>query len=379
MKITKATPYLFFPGSRQNWLFIKIETDEGITGWGECYTIMDRDKNIYAIVEELTRYLIGRDPFNIKSFTYFAYVDFSRKRGSLDFFAAVSGIEMALWDIAGKALNAPVYKLLGGALRKELEVYANGWYYKAKTPEEVAEKAVQMVEQGYKGLKIDPLPGAWDMFLSPEHEEYAIQRIKAIRKAVGPKVKLMMDLHRRLSAYDAIALAEKVQEYDLFWYEEPVSCKNMKLLSEVNSKIKMRVVTGEEMYTKAEFRECFELSAADVINPDLGNCGGILELKEIAAMAEVYYVSVAPHNSNSSYLAASAMAHASVGMPNFLVAEHFVNLSKARDELVKEPLEVKDGYMIIPEGPGLGIEINEELLKKNPYQQLPMRTVHEYM
>jgi len=379
MKITNATPYIYFPGSRKNWLFIKIETDEGIVGWGECYTHLDRDRNIHTIVEELCRYLIGRDPFNVKSFTYFAYVDFAKKRGSLDFFAAVSGIESALWDIVGKALNVPVYKLFGGAIRQEFRLYANGWYYKANDPQEVAEKALEMVAQGYTGLKIDPLPEAWNMFLTPEDEKYAIERIKAIRKAVGPDIDLMMDLHRRLSTYDALRLAEKVEEYDLFWYEEPVSSKNMKLLADANEKIKMRVVTGEELYTKAEFKQCFEMAAADTINPDVNNCGGILELKEIAAMAEIYYVSVAPHNCNSSYLGTAAMAHACAGMPNFLIAEYFVNLSEARDRLAKEPLIVKDGYLLLPDRPGLGVDIDEEELLKNPYKQSPKREMHQYM
>ena len=290
MRITKATPYLCFPGSRKNWLFVKIETDEGITGWGECYTHLDRDRNIFTIVEELSRYLVDRDPFKIKSFTYFAYVDFAKKRGSLDFFAAVSGIEMALWDIVGKALNTPVYKLLGGAMHDKLRLYANGWFYKSASSEEVAEQAQKMVERGFTGLKIDPLPDAWNMFLSPEEEQYAIDRIKAIREAVGPKVDLMMDCHRRLSAYDALHLAERIEEYNLYWYEEPVSSKNLPLLAETKNKVKMRVVTGEELYTKAEFRQCFESHCTDTINPDLCNCGGILELKEIAAMAEIYYV-----------------------------------------------------------------------------------------
>ena len=376
MRITKATPYLCFPGSRKNWLFVKIETDEGITGWGECYTHLDRDRNIFTIVEELSRYLVDRDPFKIKSLTYFAYVDFAKKRGSIDFFAAVSGIEMALWDIVGKALNTPVYKLLGGAMHDKLRLYANGWFYKSASSEEVAEQAQKMVERGFTGLKIDPLPNAWNMFLSPEEEQYAIDRIKAIREAVGPKVDLMMDCHRRLSAYDALHLAERIEEYNLYWYEEPVSSKNLPLLAETKNKVKMRVVTGEELYTKAEFRQCFESHCTDTINPDLCNCGGILELKEIAAMAEIYYVSVAPHNCNSSFLATAAMAHACAGMPNFLIAEYFVNLEQGRD-LVSTPLKIENGYLILPKGPGLGVEIDEKAIKEHPYLPTAQRKMHE--
>ena len=214
------------------------------------------------------------------------------------------------------------------------------------------------------------------MFLSPEEEQYAIDRIKAIREAVGPKVDLMMDCHRRLSAYDALHLAERIEEYNLYWYEEPVSSKNLPLLAETKNKVKMRVVTGEELYTKAEFRQCFESHCTDTINPDLCNCGGILELKEIAAMAEIYYVSVAPHNCNSSFLATAAMAHACAGMPNFLIAEYFVNLEQGRD-LVSTPLKIENGYLILPKGPGLGVEIDEKAIKEHPYLPTAQRKMHE--
>lgn len=380
MKITNVKPYLCFSGWRRNWLFIKIETDEGITGWGEGYTFLDRDYSVMRYVEELGSCMIGRDPFNIKSFTYFAYVDFAKKRGSLDFYAAVSGIEMALWDVAGKALNAPVYKLMGGACRKKLRLYLNGWgAEEAKSLEDLKERAQKVVEQGYTAMKLDPLPPNWSMFLSREEQDYTIERIRAVREAVGPDIDLMLDAHRRMSAYDTVRLARSLEEYDLYWYEEPVSSKNVELLADVKSQIRQRVVTGEELYTKAEFRRVFELGAADTINPDPCNCGGLLELREIAAMAETYYISVTPHNCyNLSWLGVAGTAHACAGMPNFLIAEHYNRLDSVCKDLFKNELIVKDGYVYLPEGPGLGMEINEEYLLKRGYRHDAKRVMSEY-
>jgi galactonate dehydratase len=180
-----------------------------------------------------------------------------------------------------------------------------------------------------------------------------------------------------MAPYDALNLARELEEYKLFWYEEPVSARNMEMLANVKSQIKTRVVTGEELYTKAEFRRVFELGAADVINLDPQACGGMLELKEIAAMAETYYVSEAPHNSNLSYLAMSATSNIAITMPNHLISECFLEFEEARLGLVKEPLVIKNGYLYVSDRPGLGIEINEEYLLKYPYQQASKRVVHE--
>ncbi|MDR1977820.1 MAG: mandelate racemase/muconate lactonizing enzyme family protein [Synergistaceae bacterium] len=380
MKITSVKPYLIFSGWRRNWLFIKIETDEGITGWGEGYTFLDRDYSVMHYVEELSNCIIGRDPFNIKSFTYFAYVDFAKKRGSLDFYAAVSGIEMALWDIAGKALKAPIHRLMGGVCRDKLRLYLNGWGAEdVDDLGELSEKAQQAVAQGFTALKLDPLPPNWSMFLSREEEQYTIDRIRTVREAVGPNVDLLMDAHRRMSAYDTVNLARRLQEFDLYWYEEPVSSKNIELLAKVKSEIKQRVVTGEELYTKAEFRRVFELGAADVINPDPCNCGGLLELREIAAMAEAYYISVTPHNCyNMSWLAMAASGHVCAAMPNFLIAEYFNRLDGVCRDLFKDALVIKDGDLYLPDRPGVGMEINEEFLLKSSYKHDQRRAIHEF-
>jgi galactonate dehydratase len=206
LKIISVKSFLFHPGEQKHWLFVKIETDENITGWGECYTHLDRDRNIVQFIDELERYIIGRDPFNIKSFTYFAYVDFAKKRGSLDFFSAVSGIEMAMWDIVGKALQTPVYRLLGGAYKEKLRVYVNGWESGIRDLKDLGDRAVQAVKRGFSALKLDPMPDVWSMFLSREDIKYTIDRVRAVREAVGPDIDLLVDAHRRMAPHDALYL-----------------------------------------------------------------------------------------------------------------------------------------------------------------------------
>ncbi len=378
MKITDVKPYLCYPGTGKNWLFVRIATDEGIVGWGECYTQLDRDSAILGHIEQLERYLIGRDPFNIKHFSYVAYHDFAKKRGSMDFFSAMSGIEMALWDIVGKAVNKPVYKLLGGACREKIRIYANGWYYNCPDIGEMAERALKLVDKGFTALKFDPLPNPWRLHISREEEQAAVNCVKAIRMAVGPKIDLLIECHRRLAPYNALRLAKRLEEFEPFWFEEPVSCKNIDALASVADRTDLAIVTGEELYTKIEFREVFEKQAANIINPDVCCCGGILELKEIAAMAEAYFVAVAPHNYNSTTLGLAATVQAAAVMPNFLITEYFYNFEAPGKEASVEPLDVRDGYVYLNDRPGLGIDLDEKILEKMAPRQFPLRHVRQF-
>ena len=178
---------------------MKVETDAGIHGWGEAYTQADRDHAIAVHVEQLRRYLIGRDPFRIKHFTTVMYLDFAGKRGAMDFYSALSGLEQALWDIAGKSLGVPVCNLLGGACRDRIRVYANGWSSGDDTPAETARKAVALVERGFTAMKWDPFPGPWRPYISRAEEQAAVASVRAVREAVGPEVDLLIEVHRRLA------------------------------------------------------------------------------------------------------------------------------------------------------------------------------------
>ena len=373
MYVTAVQPFLVDPGAGKNWLFVKVDTDAGISGWGECYTQSDRDQSIVAHVQQLGRYLLGRDPMNIKHFTHMAYHDFAGKRGAMDFYSALSGLEQALWDIVGKHFGTPVCNLLGGACREKIRVYANGWSGGAGTPEDYAERALQIVVRGFTALKFDPFPGPWRTHISRQAEEQAVETVRVVREAVGPDVDLLIEVHRRLAPMHAVRVARAMEPYRPFWYEEPVSARNVDALAACRRDIRLPIVTGEELYTKAEFREVFEKQAADIINPDICNCGGLLELKEIAAMAEPYFVTVSPHNYNSTTVGLAATVQLAACIPNFLITEYFVNFEARGAEIAVEPLRVDGGYIALPQGPGLGIELRQDVLERYPYREFPLR------
>ncbi|MDE0198101.1 MAG: mandelate racemase/muconate lactonizing enzyme family protein [Caldilineaceae bacterium] len=372
MRVDSVKTYLVDSGSAKHWLFVKVETDEGIHGWGEAYTQLDRDRVIKRQMDELSRYLIGRDPFDIKQFVFSAYSDFAGKRGSVELFCAISGIEQALWDIAGKAAGQPVYNLLGGRTRRRLRVYANGWGG-AEDPEELAERARSVVARGFTALKFDPFPGRWRAYIDRKQEDEAVERVRAVREAVGPDVDILVEVHRRLAPMHAVRAAQAMEPYAPFWFEEPVSARDLDALAEVRHSISLPVVTGEELYTKNEFREVFERRAADILNPDVCNCGGILELREIGAMAEAYHVAVSPHNYNSTTVGLAATLHASAGMPNFLITEYFVNFEDVGREISLQSFEVENSYITLSERPGLGIDLDEQALEERPFRPRPLR------
>ena len=374
MQITDIKTFLVHPGKAKNLCFVKIETDEGIYGWGECYTQSDRDVQITAHVDQLRRYLIGRDPTNIKHFTQMAFDDFAGRRGAMDYYCAISGLEHAMWDIAGKSYGAPVHKLIGGACRDKIRVYANGWSGGNPTPDSLAERASEVIEAGFTALKFDPIPGRWRTYVSKDVEDAAVENVRAVREAVGPDVDILVEMHRRLAPMHAVRIAHEIERYRPFWYEEPILAENIPALASVRQKINIPVVTGEELYTKFEFREVFERQAADILNPDVCNVGGILELKEIAAMAEPYFVVISPHNFNSTTVGLAATIQVSAAIPNFLITEYFVNLEELGRDIAKNPFEVKDGYIQIPDAPGLGIDLDEERLAAYPYKPFPPRS-----
>ncbi len=374
MQITDIKHFLVNPTRGKNLCFVKIETEQGIYGWGEAYTQADRDLQITAHIDQLRRYLIGQDPRHIKRFLQWAYDDFAGRRGAMDFWCAVSGIEHALWDITGKAAGMPVHMLLGGACRDRIRVYANGWSGGGNSSADIAERARKVVDMGFTAMKFDPIPGAWRTFVSKEVEDAAIENVRAVREAVGPDIDILVEMHRRLAPMHARRIGKAIEQYRPFWYEEPVLAENIPALAEIRRDVDIPIVTGEELYTKFEFREVFEKRAADIINPDVCNVGGILELKEIAAMAEPYFVVVSPHNYNSTTLGLAATLQVSAHIPNFLITEYFVNLEEFGRDIAITPFEVENGYIRVPEAPGIGIDLDEDALAKYPYQPFALRS-----
>ena len=366
MKITAVKSYTVHPGWRKNLIFVKVETDAGIHGWGEAYSQYDRDTAVTAQLEALGRYAVGRSPFDIKHFTQVAFDDYAQRRGSVELFCAISGIEQALWDIVGKACKQPVYNLLGGRYRNKIRVYANGWSYSMKEPDDYARAAEKVVKQGFTALKFDPLPAPWRTYIPKEHERRAVRVVKAIRDAVGPDIDLLIEQHRRLAPMHAIRLDRQLAEFDLYLMEESCQAEYPDELALIRREIGVPMMIGEATYTKTGFRPLLEKRSADILNPDVACVGGILELKEIAAMAEPFLVAMSPHNYNSTLVALASTVHASATMPNFLITEYFLPFVEFCDKISPNQLKPKDGYIELPTAPGLGVDVDEAALKKYP-------------
>ena len=374
MKVSKVECLPIYSGWRKNFVFVRVETDSGLVGWGEAYSQYDRDGAVGAQVHELGRYLIGRDPFQIRHFLQIAFDDYAQRRGSLEFYCATSGLEQAMWDILGQASGQPVYNLLGGPCRAKIRVYANGWSYKLQKPDDYARAAEAVVKRGFTAMKFDPVPGPWRTYVPKEHIRRAVRVLRAMRDAVGPDVDLLLDIHRRLAPMHAIDLSNALAEFEPYWLEEPCQSENVEALADVRHASRIPVVTGEALYTRADFRPIFRARAADIINPDVSNCGGILELMNIAAAAESEMIAVSPHNYNSTTIALSATVHASACMPNFIITEYFLPFEEIGAKLCRNVLKPVDGYITLPEEPGLGLTVNEAAVRENKAQQYPART-----
>ena len=357
MKITEIKAFVSqLPGMWTNYVFVKVSTDEGIVGWGECSVGMD---SVKQVVEELGLTLVGKDPFRIEEHWQALYHIHHNVRGGVLHTAAISGIEIALWDIKGKALGVPIYEMLGGAMRDKIWGYGR---FDGATPELAVEKALSQVAEGFSALKGDPFAHQ-GIFTTPASERDAIAKVEAVRKAVGDDVELMVEVHGRLTPAEAICIGQALEQYRPFWYEEPVPPQNVDAMVKVSQSINIPLATGERLYTKWGFKDLLEKQAVAVVQPDACQAGGILELKKIAAMAEIYYVGFAPHNPYGPVNTMAAL-HVVAGTPNFIIQE---GGHADYSVLLKEPFPgQKDGYFDIPKGPGLGIEMDEDALLKHP-------------
>ena len=359
MKII-AIDNLLMRVERQNWHFVKITTDEGITGVGEA-SVEGRELTVCAAVDEFKRYLIGEDPGPIEHHWQRLHRH-GFWRGGIILNSAISAIEQALWDIKGKKLGAPVYELLGGPTRNRVQVYT---HCGAATPEATAELATSLVEEGYRGLKLGtgaPANGMDERTLI----RAAARKIEAVRKAVGPDVHLMLDNHGRFSPFYAIELMHALQPYNMLFLQELVPPENLQALKKVTDvRANVPLATGERLFSKWEFRELIEQQIVDIVQPDICHAGGILELKKIAAMAEAYYIKVAPHNPNGP-VATAASLHLSAAIPNFLILETAKN-EPHRSLAQKTGLKIENGWIELPRTPGLGIELDEEAIAAHPY------------
>jgi galactonate dehydratase len=278
-----------------------------------------------------------------------------------------------MWDAIGKMLGQPIYNLLGGPVRDKLRFYANGWAYGLTRPTDYAAAAEKLVARGFDALKFDPLPKPWRTFIGADHMRAGEEVLATVRKAVGPDVDLLIDNHRRLAPMHAVEMAMRYEKYRIYWFEEPCQAHNLDAMRYIRGKIATPVVTGEELYSKSAFRPVFEHAAADIINPDVCNVGGILELRDIAAMAEPYLVGVSPHNYNSTSVSLAATVQASVVMPNFVIGEYFVPFEEVSKRITPDALRPINGIIDVPTGPGLGVTVDEAFLRAHRRKPSPAR------
>ncbi len=361
MKITSVET--FIAGlDRRNYLFVRVQTDEGIHGIGEAYSC-GPDEATAAVVADFETWLIGKDPRDIEALWHLMYAG-SRFPGGSILNSALSGIEHALWDILGKSLGVPVWRLLGGQFRDRIRVYQSPH---GATPDALAEDAVRLIERyGYTALKIGPQPPNWTSMPYSTVVRESAKRLEAVRRAVGDDIEIGVDAHARIfEPVRALEMAEALKPYRPFFFEEALRPENIDAMAEVRAKATIPIATGEMLYTKFQFRELLEKKGADIIQPDVCIAGGLLELKKIAAMAEAYYVMVAPHNPMGP-VATAVNVHFAVSTPNFLILEYSPDDVGKRRDLLVEPLKVTDGYIDVPQAPGLGVELNLDAFKQYP-------------
>ena len=363
MKVTAIQTFIC-DAYRTNWVFIKVHTDAGLYGVGEA-TLETRERAVEAAIQELERYLVDRNPHDIEAFWHDAYRD-AYWRGGPVLMSALAGVEMALWDIKGKALGVPVYQLLGGKVRDRVPCYANGWFVGARTPDEFAAKAVEAVEAGFKGLKWDPF-GASYRELDRETLNAALDTVSAVHDAVGDRVDLLIEGHGRFDVPAAIRVGRALEAFDVLWFEEPTPPGNLEGLAEIRRRVRVPIAAGERLYSRWDFRECFRQECVDYAQPDVSHAGGLMEVRKIAAMAECFQVPVCPHNP-SGPVANAATLQIAACTPNFYLLETMFSDVQHRGEVCAEQVRMDKGTMAIGDAPGLGVDLNEEAIARYPYR-----------
>jgi galactonate dehydratase len=367
IKITRLETLLANAGLR-NYLFVRLTTDTGVIGIGEA-SLEWQERTVQTILHEWVEdRILGQDPFNIEDLIGRMIRD--QYQGGSTVMTAISGVEIAMWDVLGKVCGQPVYRLLGGRCRSEIHAYANGWYGGLSSPGEFAKRAQEVVSLGYNALKFDPFGTAWKDITSDEQEEVKAI-VAAVRKAVGPDIKLMLEFHGRLSVRSAIDIIRALEAYSPAWCEEPVTPDSLNLLLEVKSKVNAPIAAGERLYTIPEFFRLTALRAADIVQMDVAHCGGILASKKIAAMAAAQDMRIAPHCSVGP-VALSACLHLGLSCPNLMIQEAFGEFDVSwRDDLVKGWNPLSRGIFRLTDQPGLGIDIDDDVIAQHPYKRNP--------
>jgi len=361
IKIFKMAAPTWHKAGTNNWLFVKIYTDSGIHGVGEG-SLQYKDAALEAEILDFGKFLIGKDPFQVEFIWNSLYRRVTWTGGAVTM-SAISAIDLALWDIKGKALDVPVYELLGGKVREKIPVYANGWFEGLTTPEEHAKAAKEVVNAGYKCLKFYPFTGKYS--IENENLNYGVELVNAVRDSVGENIQIAIDVRGRLDYGSALKVLDKLKPFNISWVEEPVQFDNVDVLGKLAQKTAIPISTGEQLYNKWEYQKLFEQKSISIIQPDICHAGGLSELKKISAAAETYYVSVAPHNSNGP-ISTIASLHLDMSIPNLYKQEIFVSYLEGYKKILTNNLVIEDGFAFPPQGAGLGTDINETALSEFP-------------
>lgn len=366
MYVTDLRWYICEAGWR-NWIFVELETDSGLVGVGEA-TVEGRELTMSGHLEDLKRVVVGSEALSIELMIRRLTRDPFWSGG----FVASTGlaaVEIAMWDILGKHVGQPVWQLLGGRVRDRMRVYANGWYFSAKTIDDWVERAGTVVELGYTALKFDPF-GRADLSMEPGEAEYAVEIVDALRSALGPRVDLLIEGHGRLSVGDAIRVGHHLARLNCAFFEEPVPPGNPDALRLVGQSTNLPIAAGERSYSRLDARRLLETGAVQVLQPDVLHVGGIAETRKLAALAESWFVQIAPHNPNGPVATAATLAVDTV-TPNFYIQEMLAPWDVAwRHEVVRGCPDVVDGYIRAPDGPGLGLELDLEVIKQHPFRPI---------
>ncbi|MBM3737047.1 MAG: mandelate racemase/muconate lactonizing enzyme family protein [Acidobacteria bacterium] len=365
MKITGIETYIF-GNPWKNWVFAKVQTDEGLYGIGEG-TLNFFARTVETAIHEIKQHILGMDPFQVEAISARLIRDIYTD-GAQIHMCAVAAIEIALWDIIGKACNQPIYNLWGGRCHDRLRAYANGWYRGPRTPDSFHEKAKEVVRRGYTALKFDPFGSMWRS-CSRYDFDLSVDIIRAVRDAVGANVDILIEGHCRFSPAQAIEFAQAMAPFRPAWFEEPVHHSNIAAMVEVARRSPVPVATGESLSNKQQFAELLKHDAVSILQPEPLNLGGLYATRKIADMVDAHYGVVAPHSAQGPVCSA-ACVQLNACLPNFYIHEIFDEFNEPWEEqLLDHPVKVVNGFIEVGSRPGLGVDINIDFIREHPYRQ----------
>ena len=355
MRIEKIEPFLV-----DRWLLVRVYTDEDLVGNGEA-GLWAHHRMVYEAIRELSQYYVGKDPTQIEH--HWQVISRNTHFMGSVLSAAISAIDIALWDIVAKSVNLPVYKLLGGKCRDKVRVFSN---VAGETLEQLAESASRSVKQGFTALRVTPFSRDTTTQTPTKVVKTAVEMVKAIRESVGYEVDLGVEIHRNLSPGEAVILARELEPYNLLFYEDPVGPESIDALDYVAGHVNIPIATGERFYNMWQFKEIIDRKTVGLIRPDISLAGGFTHCKKIATLAEASFVGIFPHLMGSPVNTA-AQVQLDVAIPNYVLQERNI-IKPPLTEIVDQAVKLEKGYVIVPDRPGIGVEINENALAKYPYR-----------